>query len=417
MGRVLRVAIFISPYHRLYGSQESALQLGRDLPAFGVEPVFLLPGEGLVSEACRHLGAEVHVLRPSAALDVFGGQLLRAPLHQQARLALTEVVPYAWRVRSLLARARVDVLHANESRALLLSGVGARAAGVPALWHVRGDLSVLPPVISDACGRLASRIVFVADALHATVPRRFASKFQTILDGVDEPPERSRRSRRELLGDWGEGALVVLSASSLSPMKGIHHLIEATALARQGGASVRLVLLGGFDDDAYCALLRQRAAELGVTDSVRFVGWEPAPSDWYAAADALCLPTVLRERLLVGGAWRELRCTEGLSRAVLHGMAAGRPVVATRVAGVPEQVVHGETGLVVEPSSAAALADALVALAASPALRLRMGQAGRTLFEQRFQAPRMASELAATYREMADARRPRRAHAAAGLPE
>src|SRR5690606_15435631 len=92
---------------------------------------------------------------------------------------------------------------------------------------------------------------------------------------------------------------------------------------------------------------------------LRFVGWDAAPLDWMRAADLVVLPTVARETLLVDGARVEVEGTEGFPRTVLEAMACARPVVATRVMGIAEQVDHGVTGLVCEPSSPTALADAI----------------------------------------------------------
>jgi glycosyltransferase involved in cell wall biosynthesis len=85
-------------------------------------------------------------------------------------------------------------------------------------------------------------------------------------------------------------------------------------------------------------------------------------------------------------------------------MAAGKPVVATAVSGIPEVVADGETGLLVPPEHVAALADALLRLAGDPATRRRLGRNGYVRVRERFSAPRMVDETLEVYREALAAR-------------
>jgi glycosyltransferase involved in cell wall biosynthesis len=89
--------------------------------------------------------------------------------------------------------------------------------------------------------------------------------------------------------------------------------------------------------------------------------------------------------------------SEGLSNALLESMAAGRPVVATRVGGTPEVVLDGETGLLVPPRSAEALARAIGTLLDDPDLARRLGEQGRRRIEERFSLERMVRETEAFY--------------------
>jgi len=102
-----------------------------------------------------------------------------------------------------------------------------------------------------------------------------------------------------------------------------------------------------------------------------------------AAADVVALPSL----------------QEGLGVAALEAMAAGRPVVASRVGGLTEAVVHEETGLLVPPGDPTALATALVRLARDPGLRARLGAAGRARVLARYTAARMAEGTLACYED------------------
>jgi glycosyltransferase involved in cell wall biosynthesis len=92
--------------------------------------------------------------------------------------------------------------------------------------------------------------------------------------------------------------------------------------------------------------------------------------------------------------------SEGVSLTILEAMAAALPVVATAVGGTPEVVLHGVTGLLVEPRAPTAIADAVVQLASSPNLRARLGMAGRTRVDTMFTVDRMVAEYARAYRRV-----------------
>jgi glycosyltransferase involved in cell wall biosynthesis len=160
-----------------------------------------------------------------------------------------------------------------------------------------------------------------------------------------------------------DGTLRLGALGRLSHRKGVHDLLAAVRLLIERATPVTLVVAGeGPELDS----LKTRAQMLGVADEVEFVGFIPDErlDDWFADLDVFVLPSL----------------TEGLPFTVLEAMRAGRPVVATRVGGVPEVVVDGVTGLLAEPANERSLADSIGQLAADPDLRRRMADAARMRF-------------------------------------
>jgi len=194
-------------------------------------------------------------------------------------------------------------------------------------------LEVLGPTIPD------SRIAIIPG------PERFSAN-----GPVDLAASRLRRPDSK----------VVLFCGRLSRLKGCEHLVDA---ARDIDAEV--FVLG---DGPERAALMRRARD---NDRVHFVGYvrEPLLQQFYRRADVQVVPSVSDEAF-------GLVCVEA--------MASGTPVVATAVGGIPEIVVHGDCGLLVEPGNAAAIAEAVNHLLARPALRRRMGDRARRLVEERF---------------------------------
>ena len=171
------------------------------------------------------------------------------------------------------------------------------------------------------------------------------------------------------------GPLQVLTVARLVPGKGHALLVEALAALHNRGIDLEATFVGEGPERAGLEAL---AAQLGVP--VRFagaIGQDDLPT-WYASADVFCLPTF----------------AEGLGVVLMEAMAAGLPVVSTRVMGVPEVVEDGDCGLLVPPGRADELAAALDRLAASPELRERMGRRGRVRVEREFALDAAAARLA-----------------------
>jgi glycosyltransferase involved in cell wall biosynthesis len=159
-------------------------------------------------------------------------------------------------------------------------------------------------------------------------------------------------------GDGGGPPPVAVMAARLDTAKDHATLLDALAILARRGRALELHLAG---DGPFRADLEQRARDRGVADRVRFLGYVSDLPALYASADVAVLATHF----------------EGFGLAVVEAMAAGRPVVATRVAAIPELIDDGVEGLLVPPRAAPALAAALESLLTDPARARAMGAAGR----------------------------------------
>jgi L-malate glycosyltransferase len=401
--RPLRVAYFVANYHRFTGGQRSLSLLVGNLDRRRVEPVVIMAGEGYCTRMFRELGVRVIVEEPAEALQEFGGGLRRVGAARRAWLAATTVAPYALRIARLLRRERVDLAHYNEPRGILMAGLGAKLARVPIVWHLRGAIGGLGRLYVSACTALPDRIIPVARALEDEVPARFRRKCTTIYNGI-RPASPPRRTRDELVASLspglrlGAGDLMLVVVGSVVPFKGIHHLLDALGLLGELGRKIALVIVGDWTDDGYKAFLDARVARHGL-ERVRFAGWDAEPLDWFHAADVAVLPTVQSERLDLGDRAIEVRGNEGFPRAVLEAMSAGRAIVASRVAGTPEQIDDGVHGLLTEQGDARGLAAAIERLAGDPALRRSLGQQAAARLDD-FSIPRMVERTVDLYREL-----------------
>ncbi|WP_298818896.1 glycosyltransferase family 4 protein [Chloroflexus sp.] len=190
---------------------------------------------------------------------------------------------------------------------------------------------------------------------HYGVPEE---RIRIVPEGIDLAawPQPERR---------GDGQTILCVARQY-PRKHIADLIRAFAQVRRQFPQARLVIIG---DGPEHANLRALAAGLDLNDACQLLGALPNDDDvkaWYYRADLFCLPSV----------------QEGFGIVFLEAMAAGLPIVATTAAAIPEVVPHGEAGLLVPPGDIPALASALSALLADPALRQRYGEFGRAYVDR-----------------------------------
>jgi len=406
----IRALFFVDIPHHFAGAQRSLLAALERIGEAGVEPLVVFPGEGVAVEAFRQAGLRTEVLPAPPALLTFGRRFVGIGWGARASLFARQILPYARALARLARGSGIDVLHYNSPRAMVEAGIAAKLARRPAVMHVRGS-----PGFGGsywlAAQTLADRMVPVAHAIvRDDVTPIFRRRCTVVHNGVDVPalPDRAQ-ARRRLAERLGEPALVgggplFVSLSSFVPFKGLHHLLTAAAQVRDRGIAARYVLAGGGDDDPYRRWLLERRRELGLEDRVTVAGFVPDPLSILAAADALVLPSVDHEVIaLEDGRRMEGRSSEGLPRSILEAMSIGVPAIATRIAGVEEEIEDGETGLLVPQQDPAALAAAIVRVAADDSWRAAAGERARQVVGTRFTVEAAARGLAEVLRGVARA--------------
>ena len=170
------------------------------------------------------------------------------------------------------------------------------------------------------------------------------------------------------------GSVRILSSGRLVEKKGFEYLIDACAELRRRGLDVRCVIGGSGPLEAD---LRRRVAAQGVSDVVEVTGRAISQDElpaFMAGGDVYCLPCV----------WARDDDVDGLPQMLMEAMACGLPAVSTRLVGIPDLVIDGETGLLVEPRQVGELADALQRLCEDEALAARLASNGRAIVERRF---------------------------------
>jgi glycosyltransferase involved in cell wall biosynthesis len=265
----------------------------------------------------------------------------------------------------LIRDGRFDLVYANTpDRTSRIALAAARVTGARYICHVRA-MGWESSWIRLGHLRLADAVIAVSRAAAESVARFVApSRLHVVYNGIDagDPSKAvSSDKMRELTG-WPTGSLALVGLANLCERKGQTHAVAAMDLLRRRVPEARLALVGRLDrEPEYASALQEEIRTRALVERVSLLGFREDGAALLRHADVM-VHTAL---------------ADPHPRAVLEAMVAGVPVVAFAVDGVAETVVHGETGLLVPPGDAPALADALEQLAREPDLRTRLGGAGR----------------------------------------
>ena len=324
------------------------------------------------------------------------------PLPQLSR----EIAPFydtlsVLRLVGLIRRTRPHILHTHTAKAGAVGRLAALLAGdarppiVVHTFHGHVLHGYFNPVLSRLFRGLERRLAAQSTRLVAVGPQvrddlvalgvAPPERFSVIRLGVDldhriAASDRQRAELRRLFGVPPD-AFVVGWIGRMTAIKRVPDVLLAFRDLLRRGVDARLCLVGDGPDRERA---ERRARELGVSRSTLFIGYQRDVAPYYSLFDALLLPSA----------------NEGTPVVAIEALASRRPVVATRVGGVPDVVSDGVDGYLVGVGDVTAMAGRLAALAADPAARAAMGEAGRESVVSRYRVERMLDEVDALYREL-----------------
>ena len=287
---------------------------------------------------------------------------------------------------------RPDIVHTHLAKAGTLGRLAGRVAGADVIVHTyhgtvfRGYFGRAKSrafvQIERALSHLTTRIVAITPGQRRELIELGIGDERKVVEiplGLDLAPflqpldGAHARSRLGLAADKPVVAIV----ARLVPVKNVSLFLRAMLSVPSGFA----LIVG---DGELRSSLEAEAADLGIADRTRFVGWQSDMRAIYAAADIVALTSH----------------NEGSPVSIIEAMAAGRPIVATAVGGVPDVVRNGVDGLLVPAGDGDALAAAINSLVADPLRRDRLGAAARTSVHPRFDASRLVAEITRLYESL-----------------
>jgi glycosyltransferase involved in cell wall biosynthesis len=369
--------LFVNPGRALGGAEHSLLLLLQGLRARSIEANVAVFGKGLFRDRLSALGfPTVNVALPRWTRAVGRYRLPGGPFRGAALMAGS--LPVALRLAAAARQAGADLIHTNGMKAHLLGGLAGRLVRVPVIWHLRDFPSAgwAGCTFQKAARRLPEMILAPSEAVAASVALLGRTRPRVIPDPVDLDrfhPGIPRARIRQTLAIAGDEPLIGM-IGHLTPWKGHAVFLEIARAVADRIPHSRFVVIGGsiyetHGHAGYPEALRQKAAALGLSDRVNFLGIRDDIPDLLAGLDVLVhTPTA----------------PEPFGRVLAEAMAVGRPTVAARCGGIPEIVEDGVVGLLVPSADVGAFAAAVVRLLEDPPLRRRLGGAGRQRAEARF---------------------------------
>lgn len=304
------------------------------------------------------------------------------------------------RLVALMRRGRFHIVHTHTTKAGLVGRIAARLAGVPIVIHTphghafhdylsRGWSEALK-VVERWLARWTNAIICLTPGErddHLRFGVAPADKFEIIHSGVDlsryaGAKVEAETKRREL--NLPSSGPLVGCVARLVPVKGVQYLLEAAPMIRALVPEATVVFVG---DGPLRPEMERRAADLSLNGGVAFLGLRDDVADLMPLFAVVVLPSL----------------NEGMGRAAVEAMAAGRPVVGTRVSGIQDVIAHEVSGLLVPPADAREIAGAVARLLREPALGIRLTTTARAELHQ-YSVEAMMGRIERLYASLARAR-------------
>jgi len=300
---------------------------------------------------------------------------------------------------ALLRRERFDIVHTHCSVAGFLGRLAAKLAGVPVIiFSIRGYASrdyqsCLKKGfflwIERQLDKVTHYYVAVSEAMKQKGIQKKIMRPETVSvihNSIElehfkaKKKDRETEGKKKELGLKPQGAVVGIVARFEAP-KGLEYFLQSGVLIQKAFPQVQLLMVG---DGPLRPRVEKMITHLGLTPHVILTGWREDIPQVLRVMDVFCLSSL----------W------ESFGLAIVEAMAAEKPVVATRVEGIPEVVQDGVTGILVPPKDAQALAQAVIRLLKDPQLALKMGKAGRRRVEELFAVQKMVARYEELYEKL-----------------
>jgi len=295
-------------------------------------------------------------------------------------------------LRRYMQQHQIDLVHTQLEFANILGTLAARWQHIPVVctlhtfddldqadrsaWHIRLMWAVLR--------RFSNRIIAVSEEIrqhHLRLARFSPDRTVTLYNGIDLSRFQQQATDVRTGLNIPQDAPLLLTVAVLRQPKGIQYMIEALPSILTAVSNAYYVVVG---DGAYADALQQAAMQHGVADRIIFTGVRHDIPDLLAASNIFVLPTLL----------------DALPTVLIEAMAAGKPIVASGVGGVPEIVEDGRNGLLVSPAQPQELAASCIQLLQNPTQAHQMGDAGQQIAADKFDIHKQVARLGDIYMEL-----------------
>ena len=352
----------------LGGAEQVVLNLVRKLDRARFEPIVCCLNEkGRYADQVERQGIRVIALRKCPKFDPF-------------------LIP---KLVSLIKTEGVDLIHTHLFTGNLWGRIAARIAGVPVISTEHGMDTWRGPfelTLDQWLAQVNRRVIFVSEGVKRFYSERNPSlqgKGRVLHNGIEVEDFGLRSLKNAVLAELGIGQnrKVVGIVGRLVPEKAHEDFLRAIQLLLRNESNVTGLIVGEGERESF---LREKVRELGIEKKVVFAGFRQDLDRLYSALDVFVICSV----------------REGFPLTILEAMAAGVPIVATRVGGILESIRDREEGLLVSPGNPEGLADSIASLLNDSSQRERLIRNARSLVRSRFSAEKMVKDHEALYEEV-----------------
>jgi glycosyltransferase involved in cell wall biosynthesis len=374
----MRRVIYVDQTALMGGAEIALATLLASLDRSQWLPEVILGQEGPFAERLREAGVRVEMLpMPPLLLGPYEG-----PLRMLDPRRWVTALTYALALARHFGDRNADLVHSVSLRAHVLSGLAARRAKVPSVWHVHSV--VARPMISSGgvallrmlAGWLPNHVIFNSATTAACfdLPQGRATTIPIGVDSRRFSPNGNAKRRATRIG----------MLARFTPLKGQHIFLEAIESIASRHPEAEFILAGTalFGEDEYEREVRARALASAQRDRICFLGFVDNTPELIRNLDIVVHASVL---------------PEGFGQTIVEAMLAGKPVVATAAGGPSDILENGVTGLLVEPGNASRLAEAIEYLMTHPDHASAMGRQARKHALERYDTARFARSVEAVY--------------------
>jgi glycosyltransferase involved in cell wall biosynthesis len=283
----------------------------------------------------------------------------------------------------IIQQQEIDIVHSNSLSAHIAGLMAARLVHVPIVWHIHTHLMHLLYRFT-----LPDALIFVSDfVLHTAFPGTIPAQARRIYNGIDltkfNPDQPIHSNPRQEFGVSPDQPLVAM-IGFLDPIKGQHEVIQAWRLVLEKLPQARLLLVGKAitpRSEVYAAELKAQVAALGLTETIMFAGYRPDVAAILQTAEVYVSFTL----------------NDTLSMMVIEAMTMRKAIIGANSGGLPELIVPGESGLLVDKGDIEGLAAAILHLLNDPAQRAQFGIAARQRALAQFDIQACVAQIQAIY--------------------
>lgn len=336
--------------------------------------MLLVPATGPIVEQAKRLSIEVFIMPYPKRLQVYDGILLKKRGLIKRIRDIIDMCKYNKQVYRLLRKEQIHIVCCNQLRSALKVGLSVKAARIPLIWYLR--LNMESGIYKYIGLIISSKIIAITEGVKQLFSKSslkaFSSKFALVSDGIDlESWNTTHTTFRHEMRISNEFFLIGM-AGSFHPRKGHLYFIDAAREILKKCNNVIFVIVGGpntEEEKSYFNHIKRIVANYEFRNRILFTAYRKDMKNVMAALDLFVLPSLI----------------EGLGIVLLEAMAMCKPVIATKVGGPEEVVVHDRVGLLVPPANSKRLAKAMLDLIGDQDKCRRYGENGRQLVQERFE--------------------------------